>query len=167
MQCPACQRTLKHRVSHGIELDVCEGGCGGTWFDCFELKKFDEPHEEVCEEILNLPRDESIQVDHSRRRDCPRCAGIVMRRFFFTIRREVEVDECPKCGGMWLDSGELAHIRSQFNSEEERRTAALQHFDELFGEELAQMRAESQAKRESAERIGRLFSSFRLRRLFS
>jgi len=34
------------------------------------------------------------------------------------------VDECPKCAGFWLDAGELAGIRSEFATQEERKAAA-------------------------------------------
>ncbi len=37
---------------------------------------------------------------------CPRCDGALEARKF----EEVEVDTCEKCGGVWLDSGELEHL---------------------------------------------------------
>ena len=35
-------------------------------------------------------------------------------------RQPVEIDECPGCGGIWLDAGDLKAIRSAFDSSEER-----------------------------------------------
>jgi len=75
-----------------------------------------------------------------------------MMRHFFSVKREVELDECPGCGGMWLDAGELGKIRSLYGSEEERRQAAKEYFDDVFGEKLKEM--SSQTEQGAAGRIG-------------
>jgi Zn-finger nucleic acid-binding protein len=36
-----------------------------------------------------------------------------LKRHFFSAKRKVEVDQCPNCGGYWLDAGELAAIRAE------------------------------------------------------
>jgi Zn-finger nucleic acid-binding protein len=36
-----------------------------------------------------------------------------LHRHFFSAKRRIEVDECPNCGGYWLDAGELAQIRAE------------------------------------------------------
>jgi Zn-finger nucleic acid-binding protein len=45
MICPACGNVLQKLMIDDIQVDVCQGGCEGIWFDAYELKKFDEPHE--------------------------------------------------------------------------------------------------------------------------
>ena len=156
MKCPACGNTMTKKTIAGVGLDVCEGGCGGVWFDWFELQKFDESHEHAGEELLNVARDESVIVDHEARRNCPRCQDIVMMRHFFSPKMEVEVDECPKCGGFWLDPGELRSIRDQFENEAARDDAARDYFSELFDGELRKMRTESQEKLGKSRSIARL-----------
>ena len=146
MECPACKRQLQEMTAGDVTVDVCKGGCGGIWFDSHELKKFDEPHEEAGEVLLDVERDEGLQVDHSQRRSCPHCHDVVMMRHFFSIKREVELDECPGCGGMWLDAGELGNIRGLYGSEEERKQAAKEYFDEVFGEKLDEMRTETEGR---------------------
>ena len=37
---------------------------------------------------------------------CPRCAGSLKESKF----EEVMIDTCEKCGGIWLDSGELEQL---------------------------------------------------------
>jgi len=59
MNCPACNRELKEKPVSGIKVDVCENGCGGIWFDNFELKKVDEKHEAIGEDLLKI-EDENI-----------------------------------------------------------------------------------------------------------
>ncbi|MFB2922740.1 MULTISPECIES: zf-TFIIB domain-containing protein [Aerosakkonema] len=39
MKCPACENNLTEIVTEAITVDVCEGGCGGIWFDRFELSQ--------------------------------------------------------------------------------------------------------------------------------
>jgi Zn-finger nucleic acid-binding protein len=80
-----------------------------------------------------------------------------MMRHYFSVREEVEVDECPGCGGVWLDQGELRKIRSLFRSEEERDRAARERFADLFDAKLHRARAQSLGERERARRFARLF----------
>jgi Zn-finger nucleic acid-binding protein len=157
MNCPACGNVLEQMTVGDVTVDVCQRGCGGIWFDNFELQKFDEPNESAGEQLLDIERDESIIVDHTKRLNCPKCDGIVMMRHFFSVKNEVEVDECPGCGGFWLDAGELGKIRSLFNSEEERHQAAHQYFTEIFGGHLAAIEAEEQAKFNKVRKIANLF----------
>ena len=156
MECPACSNSLKEVTVGDVTVDVCEGGCGGIWFDNFELKKFDEQHESAGQELLDIERDESIVVDHTKRLKCPKC-GIIMMRHFFSVKRKVEVNECPGCAGFWLDTGELSRIRSLFNTEEEREKAADQYFTEVFGKKLAGAEAESEAELEKARKVANIF----------
>lgn len=134
MKCPACENQLTQMVAGSITVDACEGSCGGVWFDRFELQKVDEPHESAGEVLLAIPKNEHIEVDENKKRRCPRCINVVMMRHFFSVKRQVLVDECPKCGGFWLDSGELAKIRSEFSSETAKEAAAEQYFSEILQE---------------------------------
>jgi Zn-finger nucleic acid-binding protein len=156
MKCPACDNKLTQLQVGEVAVDVCRGGCGGIWFDWFELKKMDEPFEQVGD-ALDIERDESIQVNPEQRRHCPHCGNVVMMRHFFSVKREIEVDECPKCGGFWLDYGELAHIREQYGSEAERDEEARERFAAMFDDELEKMSGESAEKLQKARRFARLF----------
>lgn len=113
MKCPACTQELTAFVIGGVTVDACEGGCAGIWFDAFELPRVDDQHEIAGEAVLNLQRDPKLVVDQSRKRDCPRCAGIKLKRQFFSPKLRLEVDHCPNCGGYWLDAGELEKIRAE------------------------------------------------------
>ena len=157
MKCPACSNQLQQMTVSDVTVDVCKGGCGGIWFDHFELKKFDEPHESAGDALLQTERDAELTVDHTKRLKCPKCDDIVMMRHFFSVKKKVKVDECPACGGFWLDSGELGGIRSLFNTEEQRHKAAQEYFSEVFGDQFAAMKAESQEKLKKARKIANMF----------
>ncbi len=96
-----------------LAVDVCQGGCGGIWFDAFELQRVDEALEGAGQSLLQIQRDARLVVDRSRKRECPRCEGIKLHRHFFSARRQIEIDECPNCAGYWLDAGELAQLRDE------------------------------------------------------
>ena len=157
MKCPACSNVLQEVAIGDVTVDVCKGGCGGIWFDNFELKKFDEPHESTGEALLDVELDESIVVDRTKRLKCPKCDDIVMMRHFFSVKKQAEVDECPGCGGFWLDAGELRMIRSLFNTEQEREKAADRYFSDVFHNELAQVEAGNEAELNKARKIANMF----------
>lgn len=100
-------------VIGGVTVDACEGGCAGIWFDAFELPRVDDQHEVAGDQVLHLQRDPKLIVDHTRKRECPRCAGMKLKRQFFSPKLRVEVDHCPQCAGYWLDAGELEKIRAE------------------------------------------------------
>jgi len=111
MKCPACDRRLTETQVGSVVVDICQGGCGGIWFDAFELKKVDEEHEAAGEHLTSVQRDPECSVDFNRKRACPRCAGVKLKRHLFSPKSKVEVDHCPSCAGYWLDAGELEKIR--------------------------------------------------------
>jgi uncharacterized protein len=116
MHCPACGRVLQKMAVGDLAVDVCQDGCGGIWFDNFELGKVDESHEAAGEPLLDVACDEASAVDMTQRRHCPKCESITMLRRYFGVAQDVEIDECGGCGGIWLDHGELARIRGQYAS---------------------------------------------------
>lgn len=159
MNCPACGHQLSAHQVGEVTVDVCRGGCGGVWFDNYELQKVDESFEPADEGLLHVECDPAVAVDPTARRQCPCCDDTVMMRHHFSVRREIEVDRCPRCNGYFLDRGELAAIRGQFASEEARREAARQTFDELFGDALD---AEADATDEQVRRARGFARMFRV-----
>ena len=157
MICPACEHNMTEKTIQDITVDVCEGGCGGIWFGGQEIKKVDEPHEATGQELLEVDYDPDVIVDESLRRDCPHCSDIVMMRHFSSIKREVEVDECPSCGGFFLDRGELNSIREQYDTEEQRSEAACQMFGEMFDEDLDDEQDASWQRVEASRRLASFF----------
>jgi Zn-finger nucleic acid-binding protein len=155
MKCPACGNRLQGMTVGGVSVDVCRGGCGGIWFDNHELRKFDEPHDAAGEDLLYLERNENIHVDFRRKRSCPKCNNVVMTRRFFNAKRQVEIDECPRCAGVWLDYGELGTIRKTYASEQDREKAAEECLREVLGPDFA---AEpGQGDLDASHRVTRVF----------
>lgn len=82
-----------------------------------------------------------------------------MQRKYFSARRQIEVDECPCCGGDWLDDDELERIRGEYRTAEEREDAAKALFSQMFDERLGQARAESQERVRRAESFNKAFKA--------
>ena len=88
MDCPACARELTRWTSPALAVDVCDGGCGGIWFDHYELAKVDEPAEAAGEGLLDVAVDPAVHVDLDKRLTCPKCTdGVVMMRHFTSVER--------------------------------------------------------------------------------
>ncbi len=88
-------------------LDVCYGGCGGIWFDATELERVSASAATTLHTIWNVP---TSNVKLTEPRWCPRCPDLVLERKWFSETKQVEIDQCPKCGGIWLDAGEFTRI---------------------------------------------------------
>lgn len=118
MNCPVCGKTMVEEDCGGVIVDVCKRGCKGIWFDWLELTKLDENNEGVgsaLAEALNHPR----MSDQSRGKvKCPKC-GKSMYTHKHKMAKEVTVDECVSCGGIFLDSGELKVVRDNFMTPDE------------------------------------------------
>ncbi len=150
MDCPACGRALTEKKIGTIVVDVCRGGCGGIWFDQFELQQLDDNGEALGQALIDIEVDRTLKVDHEARRKCPRCVDVVMMRHFYSVKHQVVVDQCAGCAGFWLDAGELATIRTQFQSTAERERALQADFNREFQPQLDKLRAEDRAEAEKA-----------------
>ncbi len=155
MQCPRCQSSLEKMQNKNVEIDVCYKGCGGIWFDQYEFKKMDEKHEADEEFLKQLAQSSNNPTDLTVKVHCLHCEAQPMMRRFFSVKSNVELDECPGCASIWLDAGELTHIYSTFATEEERSAAANELFQEMFGKELSKLKEESQKNLESSRKIAR------------
>ena len=127
------------------------------WFDRYQLMRVDERDESAGEGLLEIERNPDLAVDLSYRLECAKCPEVVMMRHFFSAKRQVVVDECPNCGGHWLDPGELRTIRTEYASAEERERAAAEYFSEVFGPELAVAHAKTEEELARARRIAHAF----------
>jgi len=94
-----------------MTVDTCYGGCGGIWFDAKELERVSARAATTLHTVWNIP---TTKVKLSEPRPCPRCAGQLLERKWFSELKTVEIDECPQCHGVWLDAGEFTRIYEEF-----------------------------------------------------
>ncbi|MFC1764004.1 zf-TFIIB domain-containing protein [Planctomycetota bacterium] len=122
MDCPACGHELTPQKVESITLHVCDGGCGGMWFNWTELEAFDNALEPTTIP-LNIRRDESRIRNQALQYDCPHCTNLVMAHRFIHVIDDILVDECPSCGGIWLSADEFEELRTQIDGDPEWQTS--------------------------------------------
>ena len=110
MKCPACKGPLREKGAGGMTVDICYGGCGGIWFDVRELQRIDARAAANLHTVWSAPHKE---VKLTEPRLCPRCPEQVLERRWFSDLKRVEIDQCPVCGGVWLDEGEFSRVQAE------------------------------------------------------
>ena len=157
MFCPACQNKMSQITHRGVTLDICKNGCGGIWFDNFELGKFDEQSEDLGDVLSCLTPVPDVKIDLSKRQNCPVCAGVVMMRHYFSPNDKIIVDQCPACGGIWLDAGELVAIRSSFETEAQREKATEEYLTRVSKPLFEKLKEEEEKELIKYQRIANVF----------
>lgn len=113
--CPACRTFLLRGYQDpalNLEIEACPS-CDGLWFDDHRLRAF--LHSKslrsrfVIDSASDPAEDTSYTIDRRVRR-CPRDRAMLTTMVF----GGVEVDVCPGCKGIWLDTGELHMIIERF-----------------------------------------------------
>lgn len=168
IKCPACNNEMKKVFipTVGINVDVCCDGCGGIYFDNREYYKFDEPHEDADVIFNELANKTLTQIDENAKRICP-CCGATMVKNYSSIKRQIQIDECYKCGAKFLDGGELQKIRDEYPSEEARQADFTNRIYALVGKEYELiMEANRKWEQERAENFTKTLCK-RLMRVFS
>lgn len=103
--CPVCLKEMQSFTFKDVELDHCRL-CGGMWFDGGEMEKI------AAQKDIPRRITEPIAYDFSQRkveegnRSCPRCS-MAMKVMQF---KDVSVDVCTKCQGIWFDRYEVAKV---------------------------------------------------------
>ena len=110
MKCPACKGPLREKGAGAMTLDICYGGCGGIWFDPKELERVDARAATTLHTVWQDPHRKVVLTEP---RLCPRCPDQILDRRWFSEAKKVEIDQCPKCGGLWLDAGEFTLIHAE------------------------------------------------------
>ena len=123
MKCPDCGIELKRvyaKSEYGtvIELNQCPS-CGGIWFDKWELYPLSKE---------DAKRIDELSLEKLRRRTpvkqnvklCPRCKQKLEVFKDPNLPKDLEIERCLKCGGLWLNKGET--IRYKRYQEEKAKT---------------------------------------------
>lgn len=111
MNCPKCDDQMLTSTKVGeLEVDHCNE-CGGLWLDQSELSQLLEANHG---DVKSLLRGRDTTNANARRGNCPRC-NKEMLRVTSALKKQVTVDSCPDCGGVWLDGGEFNQIFEQKN----------------------------------------------------
>ncbi len=100
----------KIRCGPDLEVDRCRR-CGGIWLDCGEFEKLIELGSFYVDN-LEAPAEAEPEINPERL--CPKCR-VRLKVMRYDKMPEVEVDVCPKCGGLWCDAGELKAVSEKYH----------------------------------------------------
>lgn len=107
LECPRCKSEMREAWYKNAFIDNCNK-CKGTFFDQGEMFA-----------VLGATADPSYwdrPETGGRVRPgkilCPRCSAEMLLQDVAKDDLKVEIDRCPNCGGIWLDSGESEKIMS-------------------------------------------------------
>lgn len=153
-RCPKCRTQADLIRYEDVPIYSC-GGCGGHWLresrlDVIVKRRVIEMPEPVRQKMMDL-------ADASNSTEplwCMTC-GVEMTREQFLYWDDIQLDRCPKCGGLWLDQGELEKCQIYFeyaqDHPEEWENREAYERKALLEAELAQRRAEQRQAAEAAE----------------
>lgn len=113
MECLRCGKKLVNIEVNGIVIDKCMS-CGGVWCDPGEMEKIKD-----LDDIDPTLFDNAIEIKGNQTKNktlrCPRCydggrnsGRLMMQNYMYG--KEIQIDRCVDCCGVWLDRGELSKI---------------------------------------------------------
>ena len=122
LSCPKCDVDMNVRAVRGIVIDHCPK-CSGLWFDKGELNHIVKSGGEDALRALSIayidPKTGELELPKERDWKqlwydekpgaCPRCLEGLERKPS-KIKKELNYDECPDCGGTWYDGGEIFEL---------------------------------------------------------
>ena len=104
-KCPRDKALLGEKTSGDAHLDVC-GKCGGEFFDSGEMfKAFG-----MTADPTYWDRPETGGTVTQSELPCAQCSAFMLKQDVKYDGMHVEIDRCGKCGGIWLDKGEVDTI---------------------------------------------------------
>jgi len=118
-----------------VTIDQCEG-CGGIWFDAFELFKVKLGQAQEIEPLDSDRLRTPSAIDNPGLR-CPRDQTALIHYQDPHFPRELILTRCPKCQGFWLNRGEFT--RYQETRQKMMRARRNTPEDQRLGEEVKRL----------------------------
>ncbi|HEU4341790.1 MAG TPA: zf-TFIIB domain-containing protein [Candidatus Binatia bacterium] len=115
IRCPECDlpmHPVTARANPGslIQLDQC-ARCGGIWCDKWELFPIDSDQaprlDPVDEKLLSTPTQGAEKTLY-----CPRCTGKLGIFADPILPKDIVLQRCRRCDGIWLNRGQLSRYKS-------------------------------------------------------
>ncbi len=94
---------------HDITVDICEE-TGGVWFDLVEFGRFIKRFPEVLPNLeLSATKTIESKPHIFQTRICPNDQS-PLEPYSYIEAPNVPLDDCPLCGGLWFDDGEIGEV---------------------------------------------------------
>lgn len=118
MNCPKCGSPKLETVElpGEVETDACPK-CNGMFFEEGEMGTF-------LKFSKDLPGYKDLMEKAKPGITCPQCAAR-MKEIQYIPEKNLMVDHCEVCGGVWLDGGELAEAKAIADGQDTRKVRLL------------------------------------------
>lgn len=106
--CPTCQAAMTTKQVNGQDVEVCHS-CISVWFEQGELRNH-------LKNAFGVELAKAGRVTASvtgPERTCPECA-VSMSHIAYDLNPLVTLDECPQCGGILAEHGELGALATHY-----------------------------------------------------
>src|SRR5215213_10311048 len=105
LRCPRDRKVLHTAVIGDASVEVC-GACHGAFFDSGDMLRASG----VAADPMSWDRPETGGAIKDGTLMCPKCETVMPAQDIKHEGKHVEIDRCGRCGGIWLDKGELEAI---------------------------------------------------------
>ena len=141
--CPRCHVPLDAGEYEGVAVEIC-GRCGGRWLDPADLKAIiDTAPPPAGGPAVRTGIDlTGVQEDAP----CPRC-GTPLEPFNYAGDSGVILDKCHRCGGLWLDAGDLDRVLAAVAASDQDLGRDIKRFSADLHE--AEVRQDAMAQRDT------------------
>jgi Zn-finger nucleic acid-binding protein len=129
--CPRCNVALGPTEYEGVQIDKCPR-CGGEWLDAGELKHIVDTREHQWDpkDLAAMRRASLKHVSQGGQRErltCPGC-GAALEPVNYGGDTGIIIDHCQRCGGNWLDGGELEKVQQVVEAWDDNLGADLKRY---------------------------------------
>ena len=107
MLCPACNHQLQEIKTTKFAFNICQNGCGGILINKQDFKNICAQIEDAGDEFININSNKNERSYTDQVRNCPKCNDRKMVQHFMN---GIEIEECYKCGELWMDIGEFESV---------------------------------------------------------
>lgn len=105
MNCPRCKSENIEPFKHeGVEFDFCTD-CHGIWCDRGELAQYVETIKDTPEKFHLTSEGRLTEMT------CPKCNTQTLYELPYLKEKDLLIDKCSECFGIWLDSKELGQVQ--------------------------------------------------------
>lgn len=122
IKCPTPGPLVQVALQDDVTVDACRA-CKGIFFDEGELGTFLQLSKDVPDLDKRL-------ADAPDTVGCPKCQQ-AMKELHWTRDRDLEVDYCQGCSGVWLDGGEISEARDMAQQQDLKQLRLMRHLWEL------------------------------------
>lgn len=122
-RCPKDDFTLAPQDYDGVEIDICPH-CGGAWLDDGELEAIQAApglDGKSPTPAMFAPAPLSAALPEATY-NCVTCSSQLVKRDY-GFGSGVQIDNCPKGHGMWLDASELQKLELFYEGEQSHANA--------------------------------------------